>query len=208
MKTIKVLILAVSLALFAMPALAQRQMQGNPPDPRESEFAPDPGPGNLPSEERRDEIRKKIEAIRIWRLTETLKLDTETSAKLASVLSSLDQKRRDILREQMETMRTLRETLRSAKPDEAKLKPLLERLESNHRAMQELRNREIKDLKEFLTIEQQARFLVFQQEFQREMRGIIEGARGGGQGKGMMGGSGPGMGGGRMRGNQGQPPDY
>jgi Spy/CpxP family protein refolding chaperone len=194
MKTIKILILTISLAMITMPALAQRQPQGPPPDERESEFAPDPGPGNPPTEERREEIRKKIEAIRIWRLTEALKLDADTSVRLSSILSSLDLKRREIQREQMEAMRALRQTLRSPKPDEAKLKSLLDRLESNHRSMQELREREIKNLKEILSPEQQARFLIFQQEFQREMRGIIEGARGGGQGQGMRGtGQGRGM---------------
>lgn len=198
MKSMQILILAMTLSVIGLPAFAQRQLEGPPLD-REDEFAPGPGPGNPPSEERRDEIRKKIEAIRIWRLTEALKLDTETSAKLASVLSSLEQKRRDIHREQMEAMRSLRETLRAARPDEARIKPLLEQLENNHRALQDLREREIKNLKNILSPEQQARFLIFQQEFQREMRGMIEGAR---QGRGP--GSGPGMGGGRMRGNQGQ----
>jgi Spy/CpxP family protein refolding chaperone len=151
--------------------------------PRDAgEFSPEPGQGGPPSEERREEVRKKIEAIRIWRLTEELKLDTNTSAKLSSLLSSLDQKRRDTMREQMEAMRDLRSLLKTAKPDEAKIKPLLEKLEKNHHEMQALRNKEFKGLKEILTVEQQARFLVFQQEFQREMRDMISGARGKGPG--------------------------
>jgi Spy/CpxP family protein refolding chaperone len=198
MKSIKILILVLALAMITMPALAQKQIPGPPPDDREGEFAPDPGQGNPPSEERREEIRKKIEAIRIWRLTEALKLDADTSARISSLLSSVDQKRREIQRDQMEAMRSLRGILRSLKPDEAKLKPLLDRVENNHRTMQELRDREIKSLKELLSPEQQARFLIFQQEFQREMRGMIAGAR-----------RGPGVGGGQMRGGQqGRPPDY
>ena len=190
MKTIRILILTMSLAMITMPALAQRQPQEPPLDEREGEFSPDPGPGNPPTEERREEIRKKIEAIRIWRLTEALKLDADTSVRLSSILSSLNLKRREIQRDQMEAMRTVRAILRSARPDEAKLKSLLDRLESNHRSMQELREQEIKNLKEILSTEQQARFLIFQQEFQREMRGIIEGARGGGQGRGQLRGQG------------------
>lgn len=190
MKMTMILALTIALALTALPAFAQRRMQGPPPDDRqqeEGEFAPDPGQGGPPSEERREEIRKKIEAVRIWRLTGELKLDATTSAQLSSLLSSLDQKRRDIHREQRETMRELRFSLRTAKPEESKIKPLLEKLEKNHRAMQELRDRELKGMKEFLTIEQQARFLLFQQEFQREMRGMISGARGGGAGRGGRG---------------------
>jgi len=206
MKTARMFILIVALAMIALPAFAQTRTQGQQPDDRQQDegaFAPDPGQGSPPSDERREEVRKKIEAVRIWRLTEELKLDTNTSAKLSSLLSSFEQQRRDIMREQMTTMREMRLSLRSAKPDESKLKAALERLEKNHRSMQELREKEFRALKDILTIEQQARYLLFQQAFQREMQGMIAGARG--DGKGM--GSGPGLGSGRMRGGAGGPPD-
>ena len=45
-----------------------------------------------------------------------------------------------------------------------------------------------------LTVEQQARYVIFQQEFRREMRGMISGARGNGPGQGSPG-MGPGPGG-------------
>src|SRR5574341_2027005 len=160
MRTIKILILIISLAMINMPAFAQRQMP-RPPSDEEGEFAPDPGPGNPPSEERREEIRKKIEAVRIWRLTEELKLDANTAAKLSSVLSSFDRQRRDVMREQMMIMRDLRFSLKSSKPDKAKLKASLETLEKNHRAVQEFREKEFRALKDILTVEQQARFLIF-----------------------------------------------
>ena len=205
MKTTRMFILMVALTMIGLPAYAQTRTQGQPPDDRQQDegaFAPDPGQGSPPSDERREEVRKKIEAIRIWRLTEELKLDTNTSAKLSSVLSSFEQQRRDIMREQMTTMREMRLSLRSAKPDESKLKAALEKLEKNHRSMQELREKEFRSLKDILTIEQQARYLLFQQAFQREMQGMIAGARGGGKGMG----SGPGLGNGQMRGGGG-PPD-
>lgn len=185
-KTANMLILIIVFALAATPAWSQqRRPQGNAPEdrPRGGEFAADQGPGDPPSEERREEIRKKIDAIRIWRMTEELKLDSGTSAKLSSLLSPIEQKRRENQREHMETMKNLRQLLRSQKPDEAKIKPLLDKLENNQHSMQELRNAEVKAVKDVLSIEQQARFLVFQIEFEREMREMIAGARGGGQGR-------------------------
>ncbi len=165
MNRIKIPLLIVSLTLVSLPALAQRSFRDAPRGPY--------------TQEQRDEIRKKIEAIRIWRMTEELKLDADTSAKLASLLSPIEQKRREIIRERIETMRNLREILKAEKPEEAKIKPLLNRLENNHRALQELKNAESKGIKEILTIEQQARFLIFQREFEREMRETIAQARGG-----------------------------
>ena len=134
-------------------------------------------PGEEPSEERQEEVRKKIETVRIWRLTEALKLDAPTSSKLSALLSSLDQQRWDIMRERMTAMRELRRMLGSSKPDESKIKAVLDRLEKNQHAMQALRNKETGGVKEILTIEQQARFLLFQQEFRREMQGMISNAR-------------------------------
>jgi Spy/CpxP family protein refolding chaperone len=150
------------------------------------------GRGNAPSEEKREAIRRKIEAVRIWKLTEALNLDTATSAKLASFLGSMDQQRMGILRDQMMTMRELRRSLQNPKPDEKSLKVSLDRLGKNRLAMHELREKELSGLKDILTIEQQARYVIFQQEFQREMREIIAGARGkGGSGRGSTG-NGPG----------------
>jgi Spy/CpxP family protein refolding chaperone len=109
----------------------------------------------------------------------------------------------------MITMRELRLLLQSSKPDEAKLKAAIEKLEKNRRAMHEVRNKEFSGLKDILTTEQQARYLVFQQEFRREMRGMISGARGGGPGKGGMGmgpGNGQGRRGGPMQGGRVQQP--
>jgi Spy/CpxP family protein refolding chaperone len=88
----------------------------------------------------------------------------------------------------MEAMRTLRRALKTTKPDETKLKATLEKLVQNRHAMDELRDKEISGLKDILTIEQQARFVIFQQEFRHEMLGMISGARGGGgPGRGRMG---------------------
>jgi Spy/CpxP family protein refolding chaperone len=201
MKISQVLILTIALTLTGMPVLAQRQISGPSAGELQREtgdFPPEPGQDGSPSENRREEVRKKIEAVRIWRLTEELKLDANASAKLSSLLSSLEQKRRVTRREQVEAMRDLRSFLKAAKPDEAKIRSLLEKLEKNHNEMQAVRNREIKGLKEILTVEQQARYLLFQQDFQREMRDMISGTRGRGQGRDGMGPGGPGKRGGPM----------
>ncbi len=142
------------------------------------------GPGQMggPDAKKREEVRKKIETVRLWRLTEELKLDEKTGAKLASFLSALDEQRRGLIRERMETMRGLRVVLKKGNPDEKKIKSDLDKLEKNRREMVGLEEKEIGGLKEILSVEQQARYVIFQQEFRREMRGMIAGAREGGPG--------------------------
>lgn len=147
-----------------------------------------PGRGNTLSEEQREEIRKKIETIRIWRLTEKLKLDTTTSAKLASLLSSFDQQRQRIVHEQMATMREMRVFLKSPKIDETRVKDDLDKLQKNQHSMQELRDKEFSELNDILTIEQQAQFLLFQQEFRHEIQRMILNARDRNRDRGPMAG--------------------
>ncbi|HUI45252.1 MAG TPA: hypothetical protein VL122_04555 [Nitrospirota bacterium] len=148
--------------------------------------------GGALSDEKREAIRRKIEAVRIWRLTEVLNLDTVTSAKLAAYLSSMDQQRMELIHDQMMTMRELRRLLNTPKPDEQSLKVALSRLGQSRHAVQELRDKELNGLKDILTTEQQARYVLFQQEFQREIREMIAGARRrGAAGRGQMG-NGPG----------------
>jgi Spy/CpxP family protein refolding chaperone len=190
----------LAFAAAGVPAFAQ-QMQ-MPPD--ETDVDSGPVRGGPPSQEKREEIRKKVEAIRIWRLTEALKLEEKTAARFFPVLSSLTQRRHELLRENMEAERELRLYLEASKPDEKKIKAALDKMEKNHHEMTKLTEKEIEATKEYLTVEQQARYFLFQQDFQREMRGMIAGARG--QGPGMRGGPGQGRGGMGPGSGLGRPP--
>ena len=171
----------VTLNAFGQQSPASMQTGSQYKDDRGVDNTGRPGRGEPLSDEKRAEIRKKIETVRIWRLTEALKLDANTSAKLSSLLSSLDHQRREIQHEQMGTLNMLQQSLKSPKIEEARLKSDLDKLEKNYHAMQELKNKEMSSLKNLLTIEQQARYVIFQQEFMREMRGMIHGARGNGR---------------------------
>jgi Spy/CpxP family protein refolding chaperone len=196
MKMMRMFVVAAALTVVGTIAFAQQTPMGGP---YEDEMGLDAQPGrwNPPSKEKREEVRKKVEAIRIYRLTEALKLDEKTSAQLASLLGTIDQQRRELMNQNMESMKELRSSLKAPSPDAGKLKSILERLEKNHHEMVGLKEKELKGLKDILTVEQRARYVVFEREFMREMRGMIAGARGNGQG--MRGGpasgrTGPGAG--------------
>ncbi len=185
------MVMAALLAALSLPAFAQQ--------------GPARGPaGGPPSEEQREEVRKKMEAIKVSRLTEELKLDEKTAAKFIPVITSLDQKRRSLMQEDRKAMQELRTELNAQRPDERKLKGAIARIEKNHHEIAALQDKEFEAARENLSVSQQARYILFHQEFQREMRGMVEGARGVGPGKGGMGtgqGHGPGMGGGPKAGN-------
>jgi Spy/CpxP family protein refolding chaperone len=171
----------VTMTAFGQQSPASIQTGSQYKDDMGVENSGRPGRGEPMSEEKRAEITNPTETVRIWRLTEALKLDANTSAKLSSLLSSLEQQRREIQREQMRTLNMLKQSLKSPNIEESRIKSDLDKLEKNYRAMQELKNKEMSSLKNLLTIEQQARYIIFQQEFIREMRGMIHGARGDGR---------------------------
>ena len=157
-----------------------------------------PGPqggrpdGGRPTEQQREEVRKKVEAVRLARLTETLQLDEETAAKFIPAITAIEQKRRALMKENHEAIRELKVMLHATPPDEAKLKIAIDAIEKNRHEIFSLRDKEFSAAKDSLTVTQMARYLIFNQEFQQEMRGMMEGARHprrGGSGKG--GGPGP-----------------
>ena len=99
MKGARLAIVAAALIVAGVPVYAQQapgQMGGqyqNEPGPNNPQ-----GPGG-PDAKKREEVRKKIETVRMWRLTEELKLDEKISTRLASFLSALDEKRRGLMQE-------------------------------------------------------------------------------------------------------------
>jgi Spy/CpxP family protein refolding chaperone len=177
----RTLAMAVMCACLASVAAAQTQSPGQQAGaPRQPGSGPGPGggPGGArPSEQQREEVRKKIEAVRLARLTEELQLDEKTAAKFIPVITVIDQKRRAMTKENQETMREIKIMLHSTPPDEAKLKAAISAIEKNRREIVSLRDKEFNTVRDSLTVTQMAHYLLFNQEFQQEMRGMMEGAR-------------------------------
>ncbi len=183
MKINTMLIILTTILAVGGPAGAQEQGPGS----RGGRY------GGPPSDEKREEIRKKVEAVWVWKVTEALALDEATAAKFLPSVSSLKKKHRELRREKRHTLQELLVTLQSHDPDAKKLRASLNRIEKNRDLRHRLRKEEFRAAKRFLTLEQQARYVLFQREFRREMRGMISRARGQGRGmQGMRGGPGPG----------------
>lgn len=185
-----ILAIAAILALAAPAARAEQRMPAGPPPREENPGQEHGGPGA----EQREEARKKIEVIRIARLTEALSLDEKTAAKFIPAITTLEMRRKAAMMEHRMMMMELRRQLRADPADAAKLKETIDRFISSQRDMQKLHEKEIETARDHLTTEQVARYLLFQQDFMREVQDIISGMRGGmGMGPGVRGGRGPGM---------------
>jgi Spy/CpxP family protein refolding chaperone len=174
---IRTMALAAVLAALSLPAFAQQGPQRGPA-------------GGPPSDEQREEVRKKMEVVKMSRLTEELKLDEKTAARFIPVITALNQKRRELMNENRHAMQELRTELSAPQPDEGRMKAAISRIEKNQREIASLREKELQAARDNLSAAQQARYILFNQEFTREMRGMMEGARHTGRG-GMGTGLGP-----------------
>jgi len=172
-KKLIILLALVALAFAGASASGENTGPGMPAGFRAE------GPQGPNSEQDLKRIEKKVEAVRVWRMTEELRLNEEQVQKFMPLVSSIEQRRRDLFRDQRNAMRELQVYLDARSPDEGKIRAALADVEKNLEAVEALRKEEIKAVKGNLTTVQQARYLVFQQEFQREIRDLVMKARGG-----------------------------
>ncbi|MEE9615064.1 MAG: hypothetical protein V3W31_09000 [Thermodesulfobacteriota bacterium] len=156
---------------------------------------PPPGGGELQSrqfqgggrgeegKDRREQIRKKIALLYMWRLTETLDLDEATAAKLFPVLNRYNKKKMPLERERMKLIIEAREASKTG--DESGSEELLKRVEKNQSALRDLGQEQAEEMKKVLTPAQMVKYLTFEEKFREEVRGMIRDAR---QKRGMRGG--------------------
>lgn len=128
-----------------------------------------------PSKEQMEKVRKQIETLRMWKLTKALDLDEKTSAQLFPVLNRYDKKRAEVERALWTGVQELRDSLRDRR--ESRLRDILDRLEMDHKALQRINDEERTEMKKILTTEQQAKYVLFHIEFNKEIRRIIAEAR-------------------------------
>jgi cytochrome c556 len=171
----------VDMERFVRSMIIMMLLAGLAPGAQAQQRAPGPQSGapsaDRPTEQQREEVRKKVEAVRLARMTETLQLDEKTAAKFIPAITAIEQKRRALMKENQETTRELKIMLHANPPDEAKLKVAIGSIEKNRHEIASLRDKEFSAAKDNLTVTQMARYLLFNQEFQKEMRGMVEGAR-------------------------------
>ncbi len=177
-KNVLLIMLAAGLIL---PSLVQAQMQrGNPGMRREGM--------RQQRMERLKDTRDMIEDLRIVRLTKELNLNDQQLAKFLPKMREIEASRREFHQKRMGLIKDMDDLLgrkASEKDLQAKLSEM-ERLESDFQSKERETRRELLGQ---LSVEQQARFFVFQEKFEREIRELIRNIKGGGQP-----GMGPGMG--------------
>jgi len=127
--------------------------------------------------EKRKKIRERIELIRMWKLAEELQLIEETGAKLFPILRKYDEKWIQLQEERRTIMKGLRKALKDEGTSDKEFEAAMARMEEKAVVAVDLLRQQRQELKGILSPRQQARFVLFQRRFHREIRRIIAEAR-------------------------------
>jgi hypothetical protein len=117
------------------------------------------GAGALPRGiDRREQIKKKVRALRAYTLTDELALDEQTAARLFPVLSRYDDDFDKLLEQRVEVQRRLRRA--DAVKDPRAIDRLIDEAVANQRGFWDLQDRRLQALRKILTPAQTAKLLV------------------------------------------------
>ncbi len=127
--------------------------------------------------DRREKALERIEMMRMWRMTEDLDLTESEGALLFPLLKQLDEERKSLDLQHREVMAELRATARGDNPDPEVISRLLDRFRDVREKKNMLDEKEIEKVGKILNPERVARYVIFKQDFDREIRDVLFRAR-------------------------------
>jgi hypothetical protein len=134
-----------------------------------------------PTGDRREAVKKKIRALRAYTLTEELGLDAALAGRVFPILAKWDDVTDKLLVQRVELTRQMSATTASTNPK--LLDKLIDDSVTNQRAMWDLEDKRLAELRKILSPVQTAKLLVvlpqFERRIQNQLRRAIQKARGG-----------------------------
>ena len=115
-------------------------------------------------------VRKKVEALRAWQLTEELDLDEKTSSQLFPAMRRADEERWRIEMSNRKLVREMSRSLQDQNPDPDRINRILDELQANRRELIRAEEKHIEQVRQILSPVDTARYLLFQIRFQREIK--------------------------------------
>lgn len=140
------------------------------------------GGGNLSGNGgRMEQVRQRIQTLKMWKLTKALDLDENTASRLFPVMNGYDRQRAALMYDRRRSMEDLRAALKRG--DEKRMGEVIKELESLNHRLERLNDEERAKLGTILTVRQQAKLILFMPGFNRQIKRMIEMARQGNYGR-------------------------
>lgn len=156
------LVVGVAVSMTAAPGVVVAQ--GSPERP-----ALRADPPNKPPQ--RDQIKRRLRAMRVRRLGEVLALDDATSSKLFPILNDYDEKFARLATRTTTLRVQLQAELRSGSPDRARIDALLDDLAQQRTARYEWERDRFAAVRKVLTPEQMGRLVTVLPRIDRQIMG-------------------------------------
>lgn len=136
-------------------------------------YAQRPPARPFPEEGKRERLREEIQTMKMWKMLEVLDLTDEQSNDFLPAWRELQKAQKDFRERREELLKSLEAILGEAMPAEGKIKDILGQLEKERSQFEEVQQRFRQKAQEVLTLEQQAKLLLFEDRFEKRMMEII-----------------------------------
>lgn len=136
--------------------------------------APAKSPGSFAEQLTREleRARRQVETLYVLRLSEAVALNAEQSAKAASIIRKAQETRRGLLEERRQTLREMNALL-AAGAEAERIKSKVAQWEQNEARLGRWRQDLFEELSRLLSVAQQARYLLFDENFNAEVRNAV-----------------------------------
>ncbi len=123
--------------------------------------------------------RDRARMFLVLRIADALKLNEQEALKVSEVVRRTDDHRRELGQQRQGIEDKLREALAKQPPDAAQLTALINQCNDIDQKLALVPEESFRDLQKVLTVEQQAKLMLFRRELQGEIRRAIQGRRAG-----------------------------
>jgi len=130
--------------------------------------------GSAAHADRRDDIKKKIRALRAARIVEELSLDDQASAKLIATLDKYDDETEKLVEKRVELTKKLRDVADGK--DKAAADKAVDDAVALQKAFRDLEDRRLADVRKLLTPQQTAKLLIVLPEFEKKIQNQLRNA--------------------------------
>ena len=117
----------------------------------------------------RQQMMERIETIKMWKLMDTLNLNSETALKVFPIIKEMDQKKALLMQKKRALMRQLRDQINGKAPQKGKTDTLASQIFNLTEQLCAIPQEAYNKLKPVLTEKQLGQYLLFQQRFRREL---------------------------------------
>ena len=121
----------------------------------------------------KEQIRKKIETVRLLQMVNSLELDEEQALKINAIMKKYDDQQTEMRRNKRKHIYQLRKELQKSSPNRKKVQLHSQEIQKIESQIPVLRQKETDEISMHLNEVQQGKYLLFRQDFKKNVREIL-----------------------------------